>query len=336
MEGLLDSVKIMTRVSHERVSYVLYPETLDSQPELPSPFTTDDGLEYVVARTKGGKFAILPVTVENGTPLDYDQRQWGKGRQRELGGTDFPTLARTGLHAEAELDRATTITGRPVADITAEARPGNASGIGFLADDEDILSVIRGDNRLVIRLGLTHPQLAKPLFNVFNVALRNLETYRRQETPVNDLEYLLWDGRRIFVDSYGAKGWQESLFDDEVLGYFELRMWRELAPAEEAYLRERYSFLAPTQMAELKEKLTVIHTGEMVPFYVMRYGFYEGHAGYRADPIAIASIFGLMSIPEIDAAVGGNLYDALTGHYTTEGPTTYRWNDQSRPSSTRF
>jgi len=320
MEGILDSVKIMTRVSHERGSFPLYPDTLDSQPDLPSPFTTDDGLEYVVARTKGGKFAILPATVENGTPLDYDQRQWGKGRQLERGGADFPTLARTGLHAEAELDRTTTITGRPVDDITAEARPGNASGIGFMADDEDILSVIRGDNRLVTQLGLTHPQLAKPLFNVFNLVLRNLETYRRGETPVNDLEYLLWGGRRVFVDSYGAKGWQESLFDDDVLGYFELRMWRELAPAEDVYLRERYSRLDQTRMAELKEKLTVIHTGEMVPFYVMRYGFYEGHAGYRADPIAIASIFGLMSIAEIDSAVGGDLYDVLTGHYTTDGP----------------
>ena len=153
---------------------------------------------------------------------------------------------------------------------------------------------------------------------------------------MNDIEYLLWEGRKIFVDSYGGKGWQESLFDDEVLGYFELRIWRELTPPEVAYLRENYSSLDEVQRVELMEKLSVIHTGEMVPFYVMRYGFYEGHAGYRADPVAIASVFGLMSIPRIDSAVGGNLYGVLTRHYTAEDPVAHRSNDQSRPSSTRF
>ena len=49
------------------------------------------------------------------------------------------------------------------------------------------------------------------------MALRVLETYRRGQSPRNDVEYLLWDGRRIFVESIGSKGWQDSLFDDEVL-----------------------------------------------------------------------------------------------------------------------
>jgi hypothetical protein len=249
---------------------------------------------------------------------------------------DFPKLARTGLHAETELDRTTTITGRSLSDISADARPGNASGVGFIAEDEDVLSVIRGDNRLVARLGLTHPLLAGPLFMVFNVALRNLETYRRGETPFNDIEYLLWDGRRVFIDMYGSKGWQESLFDDEVLGYFQLRMWRELTVEEESYVDEHYASLGETQLAELKNKLTIIHTGEMVPFYVMRYGFYEGHTDYRADPVAIATIFGLMGISEIDSAVGGDLYRVLTTHYVGENPSTYRWSDPRRSSGTRL
>lgn len=37
------------------------------------------------------------------------------------------------------------ITGKPVADITRLGRPGMASGTGFLAEDEDILSVLQGD-----------------------------------------------------------------------------------------------------------------------------------------------------------------------------------------------
>ena len=316
MDDILNSVMITTPMPRVALgSRPLYPDTFDDRPDLPSPFTTDDGEEYVVAHTRGGAFAILPATVENGTPNDYNKGLWGKGRQLATDPVDFPTLARTGLHAEAELERTTTITGRQVADITAAARPGNASGVGFLAQDEDILSVIRGDNRLVERLGLTHPQLARPLFMLFNVALRNLETYRRGESPSNDIEALLWGGHRVFIDVYGSKGWQQSVFDDEVLGYFELRMWRELTPEEEAYLGEHYSSLAEAELEELKKKLTVIHTGEMVPFYVTRYGFYEGHTGYRADPVAIATIFGLMNIPDIDAAVGGDLYRVLTTHH---------------------
>jgi hypothetical protein len=41
-------------------------------------------------------------------------------------------------------------------------------------------------------------------------------------------------------------------------------------------------------------------SGEMHPFYIWRYGFYEGHTAWRSDPIAIAFIFGLKSIEEIE------------------------------------
>jgi len=64
--------------------------------------------------------------------------------------------------------------------------------------------------------------------------------------------------------------------------------------------------------------LTFIHTGEMVPYYIMRYGFYEGHTDYRADPIAIAWLFGLKSLEELDEAFEGKLYEALTAHFTKE------------------
>jgi hypothetical protein len=53
----------------------------------------------------------------------------------------------------------------------------------------------------------------------------------------------------------------------------------------------------------------------MVPYYIMRYGFYEGHTDYRADPVAISFIFGLRSLKEIEAAFEGNLYKALAEHF---------------------
>jgi hypothetical protein len=32
----------------------------------------------VITLARNKKYVIVPVTVENGEPLDYEQRQWGK------------------------------------------------------------------------------------------------------------------------------------------------------------------------------------------------------------------------------------------------------------------
>ena len=48
----------------------------------------------------------------------------------------------------------------------------------------------------------------------------------------------------------------------------------------------------------------------------MRCGFYEGHTAFRIDPIAIAFIFGLRSLDEIEAAFPGRLLEILTTHFT--------------------
>ena len=54
----------------------------------------------------------------------------------------------------------------------------------------------------------------------------------------------------------------------------------------------------------------------MEPYYVMRYGFYEGHTSYRADPIAISFIFGLRTLTQLETAFKGKLYTTLTCHFT--------------------
>ncbi len=48
-----------------------------------------------------------------------------------------------------------------------------------------------------------------------------------------------------------------------------------------------------------------IVTGEMQPFYIYRYGFYEAHTAWRADPIAISFLFGLRPLEETEAAFPG-------------------------------
>jgi hypothetical protein len=308
----------INQISYNDKTYPCYPQTLDTAPDIPSPYSTKDGIEVVTAVTKDKKYALIPVTVENGRLLDYSQRQWGKGRQLYVDAADFPTLAATGLHCEAELDGTKMITGRSIVEITELGRPRRSSGAGFMSDDEDIVSVLRGDNRLVKKIGLTHPQMARPLFQLWNMILKDIELQRLARFW-DDFGHILYYGRKVFAKAEGARGWQESLFDDEVLGMYQFEISRELDQDEKAFLYEKYSRLSREQMAEFVRKLSFINTGEMVPYYIMRYGFYEGHTDYRADPIAIAWIFGLKSLEEIEAAFEGKLYESLMQHFA-RGP----------------
>ena len=293
-------------------SVKLYPHTYDRLPQIPSPYTMEDGTEIVVALTRSGKYVCLPVTVENGKPLDY--ARWGddmgKGKQMEINAADFPTLAETGLHSEIELDQTKTVTGRSVAMITEIGRPERSSGSGFMGCEEDIISVLKGDNRIVRKMGLTHPQTAKALFHVWNLVFLPFEH--------ENVEFLMYNGKKVFLEIRGGRGWQDSIFNDEILGQHTLKIWRELEPEEKEFLMEKYSHLNGKQMAEFTESLSLIETGEMAVYYIMRYGFYEGHTDYRADPIAVAFVFGLKSLRDMDKALGGNLFEALHERFTKE------------------
>jgi len=303
-------------LTYENRTYPLYPTILNENPGIPSPLTTPDGNEYVVGITNEGRYTIFPVTVENGEELNYKKNIWyARGQQLDVDSLDFPTLYATGLHSEKELSQTETITGRPVEEITRIGRPEQYSGMGFMAKDEDIVSVLAGDNRLVRQLGFTHPDLAKPLFHVFNVILdvTSSSEYNRR----GDAQAIMYNGEIINLKFWGAKGWQESIFDDEILGYWEIEMWRELRDNEREILAQQYPDLTEEERSRMVRKLTYIHTGEMVPFYIMRYGFYEGHTGYRADPIAIASIFGLRTIQKINDAFNSDLRSALMNHHVS-------------------
>jgi len=294
----------------------LYPATLGSQPDLPSPFRAEDGTEAVLAVTKDGQFALVPVTLGD-RPL---QLQWKvlSGDQHKVDGDDFPTLAKTGLHAEGELNRLKTITGKPVSEITELGRPMRASAEGFMAEDEDIVSVLKGDNALITRMGLTHPKLARPLFHVWNLVLKEIELGRFGRSW-NGFEHILYQRRKVHLSGWGTKGFQESIFNDQIRGTCDLQIRRELAADEKTFLAARYTSLGPEKTDELVQKLSRLRIGEMQAYYIMRYGFYEGHTPWRADPIAIAFIFGLRSLEELEKAFPGRLYRALTDHHTKRG-----------------
>ena len=296
----------------------VYPSPLPAGLTPPSPGTTKEGHEYLVVHTAAGANAVVLVTVENGPlHLQYGAEKIGQGEQLKVNAGDFPTLAATGLHSPAELERTRSITGKPVAEITRLGRPGMASGIGFLAEDEGVLSVLRGDNEMVRRLGLTHPDLARPLFHVWNLLLREYELGKLGRFK-DDVGSFWYHGREIHLRSQRTKGFQESIFNDEIKGAFDIELWRELDVGEREFLNAAYAHLRTAEREALNGRLTRLRTGEMEPYYIMRYGFYEGHTEYRVDPIALAVTFGLKPLTEIEKAFPGELHRVLTNHFTAK------------------
>jgi hypothetical protein len=297
--------------------YPLYPETIDTCPDLPSPLVTETGMEIVLVSLKNQQFAFIPVTVENGSPLVYSYRikdLFGKDRQLQIDSGDFPSLANTGLHAASELQNKEMITGFPVSLITYIGRPGRFSSSGFLAEDEDIISVLQQDNKIVKKLGLTHPRMAEPLFHIWNIILKEIELGNLTR-DWDRFNYILYNGRKVVIEVEGGKGWQLSIFQDEIKGRFSINICISMTESEIDFLTEKYSFLNPDEFNELKYKLTCLHFSEMAPYYIKRYGFYEGHTDWRSDPIVVAYLFGLRSLEEIENIFDGNLYTIITRHF---------------------
>ena len=300
----------------EAVEYALYPEVHDTKPDLPSPFQTVDGSEYVVAVTQSAQFAIMEVTMSNERDICP---------QFVVDSADFPFLAQNGLHHEKTLGLKKSITGRPVDSITALGRPGALSQGGFMAEDEDIISVILGDNRIVRLMGLTHPQMAKPLFHVLNMmdtdlSLERWNMAKHQWENIRQFEY---NGQIVFVEAFDTKGGQKSIFNDQMEGAFHIKLWREFSTDEIQFLQRNYAHLTAGEMEKMQQLLSFINTGEMEPQYIMRYGFYEGHTFWRADPIAISFIFGLKNLKDLHRIFGGKLFKELTQHFTTANEYTY-------------
>ena len=114
------------------------------------------------------------------------------------------------------------------------------------------------------------------------------------------------------TDYYG----QKSIFNDNIEGGFHIKLWREFNEQEIKLLKDRYGQLSSTKFDTLKTLLSVINTGEIEPQYIMRYGFFEGHTFWRADPIAISFIFGIKTLAEIEKVFEGKLYRIMTDHFT--------------------
>jgi hypothetical protein len=302
-------------------SYQIYPYLYEIKPDIISPNTSGDTIEVVLVETKLNKFGLIPVTVENGEPLLYSYKVgtiMGKDQQLHIDNGDFPNLAKTGLHSDTDLDNLKMITGIPVDVINCTGRPNAYSISGFMAEDEDIISVLKGDNELVKSMNLTHAQLARPLFHVWNLILKEIELGNWQGRFYDNIKNIFYNGNLLEFRVSRSKGWQISIFFDEVQGRHDINVYRNLSKTEEAYLKTKYSKLDKDEQEVLTRMLTNLHFSEMLPYYIMHYGFYEGHTeDYRCDPIVIAFLFGLRSIEEIDRAFEGNLLNTLLKHHNS-------------------
>ena len=61
----------ISKIIYKNKTYPLYPKTLQEPPGIPSPFTTNTGMEMVIGCRKDGKYHLFPITVENNGTLNY-------------------------------------------------------------------------------------------------------------------------------------------------------------------------------------------------------------------------------------------------------------------------
>ena len=290
---------------------VLWPETTIDRARIPSPHVLPDSRTVITCYTLDGRWAVVPASPSDPALL---------ARQTSIDRADFPELAASGLHDQERLSTTAIITGRSLAEITVLGRPGGLSTDGFMAADEDILSVLSGDDRLVRTMHLSHPELAAPLMQVWNMVLADASA-RRWNMAVHrwqQFDHLRYNGKTLRVTAGDTKGGQLSVFDDGLEGAFWIEIEYSLDHDERQFLRTHYDHLTDEQLELLVRRLTHLLTGELQPHYIQRYGFYEGHTPWRTDPIAIAFAFGLRSLEELEDAFPGQLHRVLTEHHTRE------------------
>ena len=167
-------------------------------------------------------------------------------------------------------------------------------------------------------MNLTHAQLAKPLFHIWNLILKEIKLGNWGGRFYENIKHIYYNGNLLNFTVSGSKGWQISIFFDEIQGRYDIHIKRNLSPQVDKYIKERYSHLSKDEMEILIHKLTNLNFSEMLPYYIMRYGFYEGHTeDYRCDPLAIAFIFGLRSLEDINITFNGDLFNTLINHYNS-------------------
>ena len=82
-----------------------------------------------------------------------------------------------------------------------------------MASDENLISVINNDNHIVRKLGLTHTQLAKPLFHVLNMMDTDLglNRWNMAKHRWDNIVYFYYNDHKIFVIAEAYEGTKNNM-----------------------------------------------------------------------------------------------------------------------------
>jgi hypothetical protein len=110
-----------------------------------------------------------------------------------------------------------------------------------MAEDEHIISILKGDNNLVRKLGLNHLQMAKPLYHIWNMILQEIECGKLGRFSV--IQCFFYNGNKVTLRAESMKGWQISIFQDEIQDRFDIDVQRMLTDAERLFLQKKLDCL---------------------------------------------------------------------------------------------
>ena len=200
-------------------------------------------------------FKAWDASVERNFPL----KDWQKHTERP----NQAGFVIGSINTNQTIDKLTELTGIPMKQIEEVARPGRSSRAGFLDEEESLKTVLRADNTFVRSQGLTHQQLAAPLFYVMNLmehagpGADNKESvvfsYKKQKYEASWMRY---------------RGIQTSIFDDHLTSNLDFKV------------------------KNIQTGRSLKFSGLVIP-YIWRYGFYEGNTPYRVEPSDIIEVFQL-------------------------------------------
>lgn len=186
-----------------------------------------------------------------------------------------------------EIEHKQTIGGIPVETIEQKMRPGEMSRSGFIDNDQKLVDVLKSDQDLVNKLGLTHKQIVEPL----QIA-HNQHVISSCEDPRWEYEVRTPDGnterqKRVVDIVYHGKTYKLS-----GKTYRGVQMTPFLLDTRKTDWRDSTNTASDLTITDPETGHELNFSGLLVHL-IRDYGFYEGNTRYRVGPEEIASFFGL-------------------------------------------
>jgi hypothetical protein len=170
-----------------------------------------------------------------------------------------------GKNDTAMIEKLTEISGRSIAELEKDMRPGALSRGGFIGKDEKLLGVLAMDNRYIVEeRKLTHQDLARHLRILGGIGFK-LKAVAKKSEP------FLYHGRRFQVSMMVSRGSQPSPFEDGTKSGANATLYN-------------------------LDNGKSLQYALLVPEMIERYGFYEGKGTpYRVEPRKILEVLDFLS-----------------------------------------